>query len=168
MTLNVTEHDIRIERLVMAKVKDRYKPFKHMRFKHNVDDDAALYDFYGYYLGVHRISVDVKAIYTDPNKYDSNIVSLDKWQEFIDNNTRIDFYVVYYYPDHDHIKIYDLGKCYSAGVGFANIYHKRQKQSRRDRVAYLNSPPDFEIKGVKKNGYNRAAKIIRRAFRTNR
>jgi hypothetical protein len=148
MTLNVTCEDLKIEKAVMDKVTKIYPGFKDFEYKQNLEDKTSLYDFYGFFLGVHRHSVDVKALYCKPDEYPSNIVSMDKWQEFIANQNRVDHFMVYFYPESKFLRIYDLGKGLEYRIGKVHIHHKRTNEGREDEVAFiLSSCADFEMNG---------------------
>ncbi len=130
--MNVTSEDEKVERYVMGLARGLYEPFFHYDFDHK--KGAEIFDYHGFYLGVHKISVDVKYLYSDPLEYSTNILSLDKWDEALKNGHLRDHYMIYYY--NSLMRIYDLGRCHPS-FGKVKIWHKREKAHREDEVVFL-------------------------------
>lgn len=135
--MNVTEDDLKIERAVMAKLSAIYPSFSGLEFEQNIDNPTALFDFYGYSMGYHRASVDVKASYKKPDEYPTNIVSTDKWNEFIQMQPKVDHYLVYYYPEEHFVRVYDLDRVFDVVERPININHIRTGINQTDVVMVI-------------------------------
>lgn len=144
MPTNVTDRDKIIESLVMAKAVVIFDPFRYTVWNHNLDD-TGVFDFDGFYLDHHKSRVDVKALEGDKDKYRSNIMSVEKYEDYVANGHILDYYLVYYYPENRVCRIYDLHRCEFA-VRDIQIFHKREKIYKDCTVAFISSADKFEFK----------------------
>ncbi len=143
MPLNVTDKDKAIEYLVLQKAIPQYDKFKYIDWRHNTDD-TEVFDFDGAYLGCHRIRADVKALYCEMDKYKGNIMSIEKYEDFVANAHLLDYYLIYYYPLNKVCRIIDLSKAEFA-IRDITIFHKREKVNKECTVAFVNSADKIQL-----------------------
>ncbi len=143
MPINVTENDKKIETLVHNFVCQKVDRFKSLEWVHN-SKDLEVFDFDGFYFGKPRCRLDVKTLYCDKDKYEGNIFSIDKYNDFVKNNALLEYYIAYYYPYQKYVRLYDLDKA-TIDTGFVRVYHKRELQEERDKVAFIRSADKVEF-----------------------
>lgn len=163
MPTNVTEDDKRLEALVMGKASELFGVFHGVDWTHNLED-TAVFDFDGFYLGTHRYRADVKVIYCDKDKYDSNIMSMEKYEDFAENGHLYEYYLLYYYPSNSIIRIYDLHRA-EFSIRDIKIFHKRENVYKDCRVAFIRSADKIQLQGITINETDRENRQIKYSFK---
>lgn len=122
--LNVTAQDLQNEIAVATKLKKVWFP-NGADFLHNGSNSVATFDFdliaRDRWLG----KFDVKFLYSMPFQYDENIFSIEKYQDYINRPKPSSYLMVYYYPQADFLRVYNLDKCEIAERQIT-IWHKRE------------------------------------------